>query len=212
MQKLTWKNAVSTSVIRIKLIAGLALLAALFLIFPVFFQYIQQRQGPVLYDFVLNNIPAVNLSVPLFMCIWIPGLLMAYRAVKSPSIFITFLWSFLFLSGFRLSTITLCNFNPPRGLVALTDPLLSRFYGNSTVTKDLMFSGHTATIFLIYLCLEKQSDRLVALTASILVGIFVLIQHIHYTVDVVFAIPFALLAWFLGIKAAGLKKCTVLKT
>ncbi|HWB26569.1 MAG TPA: phosphatase PAP2-related protein [Chitinophagaceae bacterium] len=206
MKPLTWKRAISIRSFTIKLITGLALLAVLFFIFPVFFEHIQQRQGIVLNDFVLSNIPAINVSVPLFICIWLPGLLIAYRALKSPAIFINFLWSFLFLSAFRITTISVTALNPPKNLVILADPILSKFYGNNFITKDLFFSGHTATIFLMYLCLQKATDRIFALIAALLIGAFVLIQHVHYTIDVVFAIPFAYLACYLGLKVAGVDK------
>jgi membrane-associated phospholipid phosphatase len=57
------------------------------------------------------------------------------------------------------------------------------------MTKDLFFSGHTATVFLLFLNSQTKLWKNVFLTLTILVGFCVLIQHVHYTVDVI-AAPF----------------------
>ncbi|HEX3386290.1 MAG TPA: phosphatase PAP2-related protein, partial [Mucilaginibacter sp.] len=53
--------------------------------------------------------------------------------------------------------------------------------------KDLFFSGHTSTMVLIYLCLQKRTDKLIALIAAFAVACLLLVQHIHYTIDVLAA-------------------------
>jgi len=183
-----------------QLITGLILLAALFIIFPLFFQYIQQRNGYTLNDFVLHKVIATNVSVPLFIIIWCMGLLMATRAIQQPWLLMLFMWSFIFLSVFRITAIWLVPLNPPAGLIQLSDPIANTFYGKSFVTKDLFYSGHTATVFLIFLCLEKKGDKIAALAATFIVGILVLIQHIHYTIDVIAAPCFAFLCFYIGRK------------
>ncbi|HEX3079850.1 MAG TPA: phosphatase PAP2-related protein, partial [Puia sp.] len=67
------------------------------------------------------------------------------------------------------------------------------------ITHDLFFSGHTTTVFLIFLCLKKKRDRIYALIASILLGIFLLGQHVHYTIDVLAAPIFTYVAYRLAL-------------
>ncbi|MFX7751990.1 phosphatase PAP2-related protein, partial [Acinetobacter baumannii] len=90
-------------------------------------------------------------------------------------------------------TISLVPLNPPQGLIPLIDPLTNIFYGGKFISKDLFYSGHTATLFLMSLCLQKQSEKILALIASIAVAVMVLIQHVHYSIDVLAAFPFAYL-------------------
>jgi len=168
-----------------------------------FFQYIQKREGTVLNDFVLNAVPVVNVSVPLFIAIWCMGVYMGVKAIVEPRLLLIFTWAFIFLTAFRVICIWLVALNPPLGLINLSDPLANSFYGKNFITKDLFYSGHTSTIFLIFLCLEKKWEKFMALAATIIVGVLVLVQHIHYTVDVAAAPLFAFLCYFIGGKITG---------
>jgi PAP2 superfamily C-terminal len=71
-------------------------------------------------------------------------------------------------------------------------------YGSSFVTKDLFYSGHTATLLLIYFNLKKKSDRYYVLLCTTCVGILVLVQHVHYLIDVVSAPFFTYCCYLLG--------------
>jgi hypothetical protein len=65
------------------------------------------------------------------------------------------------------------------------------------LTKDLFFSGHTATTFLLVLYLwHRPRLRLAALLAHVLVVASVLLSHLHYSIDVLgaWAFTFALYA------------------
>lgn len=61
------------------------------------------------------------------------------------------------------------------------------------LTKDLFFSGHTATTFLVVLYLwPRRRLRWVALAAHVLVVASVLLARLHYAVDVAGAYAFTL--------------------
>ncbi len=65
------------------------------------------------------------------------------------------------------------------------------------LTKDLFFSGHVATTFLLWLYLRGRSRLApVALAASLAVTATVMLAHIHYSIDVVgaWAVTFAIFA------------------
>jgi hypothetical protein len=64
-----------------------------------------------------------------------------------------------------------------------------------SLTKDLFFSGHTATTFLLLLYVWRWPDlRRVMLAAHVLVVASVFLAHLHYTIDVIgaYAITFSL--------------------
>jgi len=148
---------------------------------------IQKRTGPELNDWVLAAIPPHNVSVAIFTVIWGIGFYALYRAMEKPTIYITYLWTFIFITILRMLAISLVPLNPPTGLIVLTDPLTAVFYGRSTITKDLFFSGHTSILFLVFLCLERKWDKILALIGTIIVACLLLVQHVHYTIDIIAA-------------------------
>jgi len=79
--------------------------------------------------------------------------------------------------------------NPPAEMIPLNDPFVQNFSSGRILTKDLFFSGHTATIFLLFLTSGGKAFKIFFLSATILVGACLLLQHVHYTIDVISA-PF----------------------
>ncbi|HEV3324829.1 MAG TPA: phosphatase PAP2 family protein [Puia sp.] len=195
-----WQEAWGIRRFRTLVMAGFLITVAILSFFPSFFQRIEQRRGIVLNDPLLRLIPAHNVSIPLFIIIWTLSALAAVRCVQSPRMFLTFVWSFIVLSLFRMLTIFLVPLDPPAGLIGLIDPLSNFFYGPKFVTKDLFFSGHTSTIFLLYFCLPGRVDKRLALLITFGVALLLLIQHVHYTLDVLGGFLFGWLSWWITTK------------
>ena len=193
-----WQIAWQSTTFRKKFIVGFSLLVVILSLFPFFFQLIEKRNGILLNDLVLVRMPSHDVSISIFIIIWTTSLLIIVRGIQYPDIFLEFLWAYVFLCLSRMLSIALVPLDPPRDLLPLADPISNAFYGHEFVTKDLFFSGHTATVFLIAYCLRKKADKLFALLASILIGILLLIQHVHYTIDVIAAPLFAYLIYFIS--------------
>jgi membrane-associated phospholipid phosphatase len=194
-----WQAAWSVPGFRPRLIGGIVLVASILSFFPFFFQLIEQRQGIVLNDPILALLTPYNVSVPLFIMIWSLSTLTAIRAVQNPRILMVFVWSFVFLSVFRTLTIFLVPLDPPTGLIGLSDPLSNFFYGHDRfITKDLFFSGHTSTMFLLYFCLTARGDKKIALAVTFCVAFLLLVQHVHYTLDILGGFFFGWLSWWIG--------------
>jgi len=196
---ISWKQAMQNWAFKSWLFAGIILLVALILAMPYFFDHIELRDGTLLYDPVLNALPAIDLSTPVFICIWGTAGLWVYRSVANPTIMISALYGFILLIFARMFTILLFPLDAPHSLIPLVDPLSSIAYGNSTfITKDLFFSGHTSSQFLLFLCFQNRSDKYLALLSTLLVGLMVLIQHVHYSIDVLAAPLFTSICYWLG--------------
>ena len=195
---LTWKNAWQIPSFKRKFLIAVLFTALLLLIFPLFFQYIEKREGYALNDWLLGFITPVNVSPVIFLIIILIGLLGVYRALQQPWLLLIFLYSFIVLSIARLSTISLVPLNPPHGLIPLADPISSAVYQTNFITKDLFFSGHTSSQFLLFLCFTKRTDKVLALVATIAIALLVLLQHIHYTIDVLAAPVMAYISFLAG--------------
>lgn len=165
------------------------MLTSILMTLPYFFAYIEARNGVILNDILLRYLGPFDLSVPIFIVIWSTTLLFIIRSIYYPSIFLQAVYCLSLLLLIRILSIYLTPLDPPATIIAIKDPLTSITYGGKDVfiTKDLFFSGHTSNILMLALCFEKRTDRIIGIVAAILVGIFVLIQHAHYTIDVLAA-------------------------
>ena len=170
--------------------------------FPWFFQTIERHTGPVLNDVVLDQLPPRDMSLGIFLTLWAAALLILVRARRSPAVFMLFIHGYILVSLARMLTINLFPLDPPGGLIPLIDPISNAFYGEKYITKDLFFSGHTSSIFLIFLCLRRWWDRLFALIGSLIVGGLLLVQHVHYTIDVMGAFIFTYPLYWIGKRIA----------
>ena len=182
-----WSSAWKLPSYRWKFYIGLLIFICILIALPFFFNVIETRNGFVFSDFVLQWIPPQNVSVAVFFLIWSSCLLLVIRMYRDPMMLLLMLWAYNGVTLVRMACIGLLSLNPPVGLIPLADPITNQFYGKQYITHDLFFSGHTTTVFLIFLCLRKKADRLYVLFASITLGILLLIQHVHYTIDVLAA-------------------------
>ena len=199
-QNQSWRTAWRQQAFRRKMTTGFVILAIVLAVLPFFFQAIEKRNGPVLNDWLLNRIPSYNVSVLIFILIWGVTLLSIVRVTQSPSICMMMIWTYVLVTVSRMIVIWLFPLSPPANLIPLIDPLSNSFYGKHFITKDLFYSGHTSSLFLLFLCLQKRRDKIFALQCTIAVAFLLLIQHVHYTIDIVFAPVFT----FACYKLAGL--------
>ncbi|OJW84054.1 MAG: hypothetical protein BGO69_09915 [Bacteroidetes bacterium 46-16] len=184
-----WKAALKGKAFVLKLSLGLLVMAGILWFLPAFFHAIELRNGRVVNDVILQHLRPFDVSTFIFLLVWSMVALTTWRAIQQPYIFLLFLWSFIFLTLVRIAAISIHPLNPPRGLIPLVDPLSNYFYKGTFITKDLFFSGHTATQCLMFLCMRKSTDRLLALLSILVLAVLLLVQHVHYTIDIL-AAPF----------------------
>jgi membrane-associated phospholipid phosphatase len=204
-KELRWVETMKDDGFKVKLYIGIALLITVLISFPFFFQHIELREGKVLNDVVLNQLTTRDVSFPIFTIIWAMTVLFFIRSVQSPALFLTFMYGFILMSVTRFITIYCVSLNPPTDLIPLVDPISNSFYGKSYVTKDLFYSGHTATQCLFFLCFRRKVDKLIALFCTIAVGFLVLVQHVHYTIDVIAAPAFTIICFYIAKKIVNSK-------
>ena len=199
---LAWRDAWSNRQFRVKFISGSIIFCAILLFFPTFFNMIEHRHGPLLNDWLLNALPSVDVSLPTFIIIWSMTAWLLSRCTQSPKLSLQFLCSIILLFSLRMIAIMLLPLDPPPGIIPLKDPVSSLVYGGTNVfiTKDLFFSGHTSVQFLIFLSLNNKAEKRIALLATLSVAGLLLLQHVHYAIDVLCAIPVTYLVYLWGRK------------
>ncbi len=116
MKQKNWPLAWQQRSFRVRLITGLIILIGLLSALPFFFAHIEKINGPILHDWVLQRLPAQNVSIFIFILIWGMVLLSIVRSAQQPRIFQTILWSFILLTVTRMISITLVPLNPAFGI------------------------------------------------------------------------------------------------
>lgn len=163
---------------------------------PSFFVTVQLRRGILLSDPILDVFPARDVSNFIFSTLYIFTILAIFNIVPAPVRFLHGLLAYALITTVRFGTMYFISLEPPRELVELKDPLLSVFfYGQTPITKDLFFSGHASTLFLLFFFTPQQPLRTILLVASIVLCVLLLVQHIHYSYDVLAAPWFAYAAY-----------------
>ena len=195
-----WKEFLSNQGYALKLFTAVAVFVSGALQFPTYFRNIQKRSGTDLNDFVLNYIPFVDVSTYIFAIIYGLLIYMLLRVLAKPELFLLFALTFVIETVFRMTTIYFFPLNPPPNLVILHDTFAELLiYGDTEpITKDLFFSGHTATMVMICLFVEGRRDKIAAIIATFLLAILLLIQHVHYTVDVFGALFFTYISYLVA--------------
>jgi hypothetical protein len=197
-KQLTWQFAWDYPAFRIKLFLGIFIMGLILFYLEDFFIFIQARNGVGINDRLLDLIPAYDVSTYIFLILYPASALVLWKIRGNSNLCITFLWGYIFMCLARMVTITLIPLDPPKQIIHLEDPFSIIFYGTHVITKDLFFSGHTASLFLVGLCLEKKRDKILVFTATAVLAGLLLIQHVHYTADVIAAPFFSYLFWRLG--------------
>jgi hypothetical protein len=195
-----WKESLTTSGFAPKLLIAIAIFVSGALQFPTYFKNIQKRQGTLLNDFVLNNIPAIDVSTPIFAIIYGLLIYMLFKVLQKPELFLLFALTFVIETVFRMTSIYLFPLNPPANLVFLHDIFSELLiYGDSEpITKDLFFSGHTSTMVMIWLFVQGQNQKIIAGIATVSLAFLLLLQHVHYTIDVLGALFFTYLSYLIA--------------
>jgi len=193
---LTWKEALRQN--RYRLLTGYIIVSLLvFLIgLPSFFQFIQNKPGITLNDSVLQSLPAVDLSIPIFTLIY--GAIIVTIAIhfRHPHFILIALATYCTANYLRILTIYLFTLEPPMGVVTLHDPFVSLIaYDTSTFAKDLFFSGHVSTLLVLVYPEPNSRFRIIKLVITLIVAMLLLVQHIHYTIDILAAPLFTYLAY-----------------
>jgi hypothetical protein len=178
--------------------SSLIVLVITLTLFVDFLTYIEKRDGFVFNDPFLKLVAPIQLSGFIFILTYFLGIVGVFFSIRNPILFICLIQAYTILTVFRIMSIYLVPLDPPLSLIPLKDSFLEMFfYSGRQNLKDLFFSGHTATIFLFAFGFKKKYQRLFFFLGASLVGVLVLLQHIHYSIDVLAAPFFAYGAIFL---------------
>lgn len=188
----SWKNALSNKTFRTKFIVSAFLLAVSLYFLARFLDYSEKRPGFSFADPLLIHFMPVDVTWITFTLIYGALVIGLLAMSKYPRRILIAFQSYALVSSLRLITIYFLPLNAPIHIIPLKDPFVEIFSGGGeTLLRDLFFSGHTATMFLLALTAKHKTLRWIFVFTTFLVAACVLIQHVHYTIDVLTAPFFA---------------------
>ena len=191
-----WQRALRDRKYLIKFTCSLIILLATAFFIPFYFEFVQVRKGIRLNDLLLDMIPPADCSFIIFTLLYSTLIAGVISVLHFPARTVSFIVSYILLSVFRIMSVYFFPLEPPGALVTLNDPVVDLlFYNKNTITKDLFFSGHSATLFLIFHYQNNNAIRKYLLLVAVVVSFLLLIQHVHYTIDVLAAPFFAFLTF-----------------
>ena len=192
---LTWKEALQQARYRNLLIYIIVFAILFFAFIPSYFQFIESKQGRLLNDPLLNLLPAFDLSIPIFFLIYSIVLSTAIVNIRKPHTILMIMGTYCSVNFLRLISMFMFTLEPPTGWVMLHDPIVSLIAYEPAFAKDLFFSGHIATLMVTLLPEPNRVFKRIKIAVTIIVGVLLLIQHIHYTIDVIAAPVFTYLSY-----------------
>jgi hypothetical protein len=186
---MNWKEFLTKR--RTELIITVLILAIILFLFPSFLAFVEGRRGVILADPILELYNPIDFTWLTFGLIYISLIVAIISFAAKPEILLLALQSYSLLVIFRMLVMYSAPLDAPERMILLNDPFVQFFGSGKVLTKDLFFSGHTATLFLLFLLSDKKHLKIIFLINTVLVGTAVLLQHVHYTIDVLTAPFFA---------------------
>jgi membrane-associated phospholipid phosphatase len=196
-----WTKAFKNKKFKTQFIITVLALSILLPSLNYFFAFIEKRQGYQINDVILNLAEPVDVSLYTFLIIYSAALLSIAVVLPQPFLFLKAVQAYALMLLVRLITLYFVPLNAPENIIPLNDPFIERFfYGQVRITKDLFFSGHVATVCLLYLVNPIKKLNWFYLVVTVLVALLIMIQRVHYSFDVFAAPIFAWIAYKLSQK------------
>ncbi|MEO6694748.1 MAG: phosphatase PAP2 family protein [Ignavibacteria bacterium] len=186
-----WKSFLSERSAKNEFILSVLLLVTVVFLFSRYLLFNETRDGAVLDDPLLKNFQAIDLNPLIFFSIYSSLILgLISFSFDPPRLLIAF-QTYTLMVLFRMLAMYLIPLNPPADCIDLQDPVVFMMGTGMKIVKDLFFSGHTSTAFMLFQVAQNKYLKSYFLIATIIVGTSVILQKAHYAIDVYAGIIFS---------------------
>jgi len=187
----TWKEATTNRQYVSHMFFWLVALAVFVSVLPHFFNNVLlNKPGPRLDDFAFRFLAPRDWSPVIFALVFGAPALFLFANFSSPEKILVIFQCYVVVNFLRIVSLYLFTLETPEGIIPLVDPFLEKvaYGGNAAFTKDLFFSGHTSTLFIVSLAEKRRGLRILLILSTILIGLLLVWQRVHYTIDVIGAL------------------------
>ena len=193
-----WRRALRSRAYTDQLLVTLAALLVTVLLMRAFMIYIGARMGAVLRDPVLDLFAPAAFPWITFSFIYAGFLLGIVFLLVHPFSLLVALRALVVLILLR----SICQFflplDPPGDAIPLADPFIQIPGFRPVAPRDLFFSWHTALLTLLAFAARGNDLKIIFALLAFIVSVLMLVQHAHYTIDILAAPCFAYAAYGLA--------------
>ena len=186
-----WSKYLAQTGFRTQLMVSIVVLVLALLSISQFLIYAESRDGSVILDPILSLFHPKDFTWTIFTLLY--GSLIStlvYFFMFYPNLVLIGLQTYSLMVFLRIFAMYLIPLEAPATTIVLLDPFV-QFWTNASApfTKDLFFSGHTATYFILYFLMPVSPFKKALLMGAFVMGALLVMQHVHYTIDIL-AAPF----------------------
>ncbi|MBK9733827.1 MAG: hypothetical protein IPO92_02175 [Saprospiraceae bacterium] len=197
---LRWKPYLTSHIRLLKIILLAIMVGAVVSLFSEYMIWNENRIGVSFDDPILNLFMPINVSRTTSLLTLMPIFLALAFILRSPTTTVYFFIASIMICIFRSITLYFVVLEAPIHIIPLTDPIIENmFYGGQVLLKDLFFSGHTANLILVGFLVHEMWMKRLLLISGVLVGGLLLLQHVHYSIDVLAAPFFSVITYKISI-------------
>ncbi|OFZ41038.1 MAG: hypothetical protein A3D92_18170 [Bacteroidetes bacterium RIFCSPHIGHO2_02_FULL_44_7] len=160
--------------------------AKLFNVFLAQHEKFASVNGIAFQDPVMNALPLLNVSVFIFSITYGSILLYIFLERRKAFFLERAMVVYAGILLLRIVTLSLLPLRPPEDLIFLEDPFLNELIYPGRIVCDLFFSGHVGLLMAFFFL----SKRWVFAALALVLGTLLMVQRVHYSIDVLAAVPF----------------------
>ncbi|MEW6511081.1 MAG: hypothetical protein AB1428_09010 [Bacteroidota bacterium] len=191
----TWRTALRGRVYRDQLITSVVVLAVAVPLTGSFLNYIGARMGTVLHDPLLELFPPVDFKWITFGLIYAGLGFGVIFLLLHPYALLLALRGLIVLIGIRVVCLLLVPLDPPDASIPLVDPFVQLPGIRAVNARDLFFSWQVAIMALFVFTARWNDMKIIFTCVAVAVSALLLLQHAHYTIDIIAAPCFAYVAF-----------------
>lgn len=193
--KESWKQFFKIKYTPLVFIITIIVLITLLHFFGRFLVFVEARPGTVIPDPLFKLFQARDYNTPIFILIYGSLITGIISLIPHPKYLTIALQTYSLMVLFRFIAMYLTPLEVPEGIINLRDPLVFTIGTGQIITKDLFFSGHIASLTILFLTAKNKFLKWMFLVFAIVVGGMIFMQKAHYTIDMIAAPVFAYVAY-----------------
>lgn len=151
----------------------------------------EARVGVVFADPILGLFPPVDVHWIVYSIIYSAALFGLVSLSMYPFALLLTVRALIVLIVLHIACLFLLPLDPPTGIIPLSDPFLLFLGIRVTNVRELFFAWPAGMLALLAITAQWKDLKVIFSVAAAVVSVLLLVQHAHYTIDVVAAPVFA---------------------